>query len=77
MWYVSEHDSVETVYSMELQFGMLSRRRTNPVDFGECRIHNFISRRNSYTLHPLKTKSLKGSKIQMMHSIALNLVCII
>ena len=34
--YVSEHDSVSTVDSIELKFGMYitGHRRTNPIDFG-------------------------------------------
>ena len=41
---VNEHDSVLKVHSIELKFGMhiTGERRTNPLDFGECRIYMYI-----------------------------------
>ena len=42
--HLSEHDSVKTVHSFELKLGMsiISYRRTNPLDFGECRMHSVL-----------------------------------
>ena len=42
--YVSEHDSVWTVHSIEFKFGMYitGHRRTNPTDFDEYRVNAFL-----------------------------------
>ena len=42
--YVCEHASVWTVHSIELKIGMhiTSHRRTNPIDFDECRMNIFL-----------------------------------
>ena len=41
----SKHDSVEGVHSIQLKFDMniTGHRRTNPMDFAECRMHNFFT----------------------------------
>ena len=48
-------------------------RRTNPIDFGGCRMHRFLQeyKKVSYTLRPMVSNSLKCSTIQTMHSIEL------
>ena len=42
--YVSEHDRVWTVHSVELKLGVYitGHRRTNPIDFGEYRMKSFF-----------------------------------
>ena len=42
--YVSEHDIVWTVHSIELKFGIdiTGHRQTNPIDFGEYRMNRFL-----------------------------------
>ena len=49
--------------------------RTNPNDFGKCRmINSFFNRstkNNSYTLRPMELNSLKCSIFQIVHSIEL------
>ena len=74
--HVSEHDSVLPVYPIELKFGMYmtGHRRTNPTDFGKCRMYSFFYRstkKNPYTLRHMELNSLKGSSIQTVHSIEL------
>ena len=47
-------------------------RRTNPIDFGEYRMNSLftgVQKKNSYTLRPMESNSLKDSSIQTMHSI--------
>ena len=50
-------------------------RRTNPIDFGEYRMNSFFfyrsTKKNSYTLRPMESNSLKCSSIQIVHSIEL------
>ena len=43
--YVCEHDSVETVHSIEFKFGMYitAHRWTNPIDLSEYRMNNFYA----------------------------------
>ena len=67
------------VHSIELKFDMyiIGHCRTNPIDFGECRTCSFFYRSTkkiSYTLRPLESKSLKDSSIQTVHSIELKFV---
>ena len=60
-----EHDSV---YQIELKFGIdiIVYRRTNPIDFGECRMHSFFDRsakNNSYTLWPMESNYYKCASV--------------
>ena len=63
----------KTVHSTDRRFGMYitGNHRTNLIDFGEYRMHSFFyrsTRKNSYTLRPMESYSLKCSNIQMVHS---------
>ena len=69
--------SIQAVHSIELKSGMhiTGHCRTNPIDFGKCRMHSFFYRSTkkiSYTLRPMESNSLKGSSIQKMYLIELN-----
>ena len=49
-------------------------RQTNPIDFGEYQMNSFFYRstkKNTYTLWPIESNSLKCSSIQMEHSVEL------
>ena len=53
--YESEHDSVLTVYSINLKFGMyiIGHRQTNSIVFGECWMLSVFTgeqKKSSYTL---------------------------
>ena len=66
------------VHSIKPKFGMsiIIQRWTNLIDFGEYRMNSFFyksTKKNSYTLRPMKLNSLKCSSIQMVHSIELEL----
>ena len=68
--------SIQTVHSIEFKFRtyIIGYRSTYCVDFGEFRINNFFYRstkKNSYTLRPMESNSLKCSSIQTVHSIEL------
>ena len=74
--YVSEHDSVKMVHSIEFKFSMyvIGHRRTNRIDFGEYRMNTYFYRStkmNFYTLRPIKKIFLKSTGIQTVHSIEL------
>ena len=55
--YVSEHDSVKTVYPLEFKFRMHITR--DFIDFGECRTHGFYrnTRKKSYELWSMESNS--------------------
>ena len=54
---VSENDSVLTVHSIDLKFDVYITGycRTNPIDFGECRMHRFLrsTKKNFHALRPM------------------------
>ena len=46
------------------------RRRTNPINFGEYRMHSsFTGEQERILIRPMKLNSLKCSRTQMVHSI--------
>ena len=54
--------------------------RTNPVDFGDCRMYSFFFRskqKNYYTLWPIESNTLKYSNIRSCIRLSSNLVCIL
>ena len=64
------------MHSIELKFCMYitGHRRTNPIDFGEYWINSFFLQeyiKNSYTLRPMESNSLKCPSFQTLHSIKL------
>ena len=69
-------NAIASEWSFELKFGMhiTDYRRTNSIDFSECRLHSFftgVTKKNSCALRPMKSNSLKCARIRMMHSIEL------
>ena len=52
------------MHSIELEFGMYitDHRRTNPIDFGECRIYSFfigVQKKSTYSLRSVKSNYYK------------------
>ena len=62
--YMTEHDRVWKMHSIELKFGMydIAHRPTNCVDFGKLRINSSFYRstkNNSYALQPMESNYKK------------------
>ena len=73
-----KRSSIQTAHSIELKFGMrvIVHRLIYCIDFGEFSNNSFFfffmsTKKNSYTLRPMESNSLKCSSIQMIHSIDL------
>ena len=67
--------NIQMVNSIKLKLGMyiIGQNRTNAIDFDDCRMCSIFKRvqKNSYTLRPMESNSLKCSSIHMVHSIEL------
>ena len=84
--YENEQDSVLTVHSIQLKFGMdiTDRCRTNPTDFGECRTWSFffsffIGAQESILIHyDLWSQILQSAPVSKWGiRMSSNLVCIL